>query len=167
MTMIDVSKRQPAIQSIYKYFAYEHLPDHLRPVSKIICLAANDMLNQLSDSPELTVGLRKLLEAKDCFVRAALPLILLMMAILPVQAEDLRPAPLPERHIETQEEFNARFKDEHPKWAFIAKWSGYQWTHNHILMPVDNWGVRHPGTVNIIGAGGGYANTAVTAAKRF
>jgi hypothetical protein len=25
------------------------------------------------DGPELTVGLRKLLEAKDCMVRAALP----------------------------------------------------------------------------------------------
>jgi hypothetical protein len=30
------------------------------------------MVDHLPDGPELTVGLRKLLEAKDCFVRAAL-----------------------------------------------------------------------------------------------
>jgi hypothetical protein len=32
------------------------------------------LLNELKDSPELTAGLRKLLEAKDCFVRASLDL---------------------------------------------------------------------------------------------
>jgi hypothetical protein len=31
---------------------------------------ANSLTAQLPDSPELTAGLRKLLEAKDCFVRA-------------------------------------------------------------------------------------------------
>ena len=35
---------------------------------------AEDMLATLPDSPELTMGLRKLLEAKDAFVRAALEL---------------------------------------------------------------------------------------------
>ena len=29
------------------------------------------MIEELDDGPELTTGLRKLLEAKDCFVRAA------------------------------------------------------------------------------------------------
>ena len=33
---------------------------------------AEAMVNALPDGPELTAGLRKLLEAKDCFVRAAL-----------------------------------------------------------------------------------------------
>lgn len=32
---------------------------------------ANNLLADLPDSPELTAGLRKLLEAKDCFVRSA------------------------------------------------------------------------------------------------
>lgn len=32
---------------------------------------ALNMVEGLPDSPELTAGLRKLLEAKDCFVRAA------------------------------------------------------------------------------------------------
>lgn len=36
---------------------------------------ADSMLNTIpKDSPELTAGLRKLLEAKDCFVRASLDL---------------------------------------------------------------------------------------------
>lgn len=72
MTMLNVSDRAPAVQQVYKYFAYEHLPEKLQNVSKPVCLLANDMLNVLPDSPELTVGLRKLLEAKDCFVRSAL-----------------------------------------------------------------------------------------------
>jgi hypothetical protein len=33
---------------------------------------ATTMAKHLPDGPELTTGLRKLLEAKDCFVRAAL-----------------------------------------------------------------------------------------------
>lgn len=33
---------------------------------------ADRMVERLDDGPELTAGLRKLLEAKDCFVRAAL-----------------------------------------------------------------------------------------------
>jgi len=34
---------------------------------------AYNLVDQLEDGPEFTAGLRKLLEAKDCFVRAALP----------------------------------------------------------------------------------------------
>lgn len=32
----------------------------------------DEMLSRLGDGPEFTAGLRKLLEAKDCFVRQAL-----------------------------------------------------------------------------------------------
>jgi len=55
-----------------KYFEYKHLPPHLQEVSKPICDAANHYNEALDDSPEKTAGLRKLLEAKDCLVRAAL-----------------------------------------------------------------------------------------------
>ena len=72
MTMMDVSNRQPAVQAVYKYFAYGHLPEDKQAISKRICLTANDMLSEIADSAELTVGLRKLLEAKDCFVRASI-----------------------------------------------------------------------------------------------
>jgi hypothetical protein len=51
----------------------DHLPDHLNEVSKPIGEMALHFDIHLPDSAEKTVGLRKLLEAKDCFVRAALP----------------------------------------------------------------------------------------------
>lgn len=55
-----------------KYFNYEHLPKHLQEVSKPIGDLANKMNNTLPDGAEKSAGLRKLLEAKDCFVRAKL-----------------------------------------------------------------------------------------------
>ena len=57
---------------IMKFFAYEHLPPHLQKLSKPICDLAKQMDEGLVDSAEKSVGLRKLLEAKDAFVRAAL-----------------------------------------------------------------------------------------------
>jgi len=61
----------PSTEAILKFFEYKHLPPHLQAVSKLACLMAHDMAERL-EGPELTAGLRKLLEAKDCFVRAAL-----------------------------------------------------------------------------------------------
>lgn len=57
---------------IMKYFEYQHLPDHLQEVSKPIGELAKQMDEQLPDSAEKSAGLRKLLEAKDCLVRAKL-----------------------------------------------------------------------------------------------
>ena len=64
--------RHPATLGLLKFFEYAHLPQHLQNVSKPCGELAHEMAEQLGDGPELTVGLRKLLEAKDCFVRAAL-----------------------------------------------------------------------------------------------
>jgi hypothetical protein len=64
--------RHPGTVGIVRYFAWSHLPEHLRPVSAQSCELARAMVAVLPDGPELTAGLRKLLEAKDCFVRAAL-----------------------------------------------------------------------------------------------
>lgn len=58
--------------SIMKYFAYEHLPAHLQEVSKPIGDLARQMDESLPDGAEKSVGLRKLLEAKDALVRAKL-----------------------------------------------------------------------------------------------
>lgn len=58
---------------IMKFFAYEHLPERLQTVSKPIGDIARKMDQELPDSAEKSAGLRKLLEAKDCLVRAALP----------------------------------------------------------------------------------------------
>lgn len=55
-----------------KYFAFAHLPAHLQAVSKPIGELAEQLERQLVDGAEKSVGMRKLLEAKDCFVRAAL-----------------------------------------------------------------------------------------------
>ncbi len=55
-----------------KYFEYAHLPTKLQATSAPICELAKFMDKELPDSPEKSAGLRKLLEAKDCFVRAAL-----------------------------------------------------------------------------------------------
>lgn len=57
---------------IMKYFEYQHLPAHLQEVSKPISDLAKQMDEQLPDAAEKSAGLRKLLEAKDCLVRAKL-----------------------------------------------------------------------------------------------
>ena len=57
---------------IMKYFEYEHLPEKLQEISKPFCVLAKQMHDELTESDEKTAGLRKLLEAKDCLVRAAL-----------------------------------------------------------------------------------------------
>ncbi len=55
-----------------KWFAYSHLPPHLQEVSKPFGDLAETMCQTLEPGPERTAGLRKLLEAKDCLVRAKL-----------------------------------------------------------------------------------------------
>jgi hypothetical protein len=57
---------------IMKYFAFSHLPPKLQEVSEPIAHLAEAMDATLPDGPEKSAGLRKLLEAKDCFVRAKL-----------------------------------------------------------------------------------------------
>lgn len=55
-----------------KYFAFSHLPPKLQAVSKPIGELAEKLEALLPDGPEKSAGMRKLLEAKDCFVRCAL-----------------------------------------------------------------------------------------------
>jgi hypothetical protein len=55
-----------------KYFTYEHLPEKLQVVSKPIAELARMLEETLPDGPEKSAGMRKLLEAKDCFVRSIL-----------------------------------------------------------------------------------------------
>ena len=57
---------------LIRWFASSHLPDHLRPISEDCQMMAIRMDEDLPDGAEKTAGLRKLLEAKDCFVRAKL-----------------------------------------------------------------------------------------------
>jgi hypothetical protein len=62
----------PAVEALLRFFEYEHLPLHLREVSEPFCSVAHEMAARLESSAETTTCLRKLLEAKDCAVRAAL-----------------------------------------------------------------------------------------------
>lgn len=74
----------PSTQALLSYFEYEHLPEHLQAVSRHFHWLAHALVGDAPthddsqhqqfelDGPELTMALRKLLEAKDCAVRAAL-----------------------------------------------------------------------------------------------
>lgn len=55
-----------------QFFSYAHLPAHMQEVSKPFCVLAQRIVDTLPANPERTVALRKLLEAKDCAVRAAI-----------------------------------------------------------------------------------------------
>jgi hypothetical protein len=59
-------------EMILRYFEYKHLPTHLQDVSKKFCDLAHDLDKFETNGPETTTALRKLLESKDCMVRAAL-----------------------------------------------------------------------------------------------
>lgn len=55
---------------LLQFFKSEHLPENLRSVSQPFGVLAFDLCKQLPKNPERTTALRKLLEAKDCAVRA-------------------------------------------------------------------------------------------------
>lgn len=58
---------------IMKFFEYEHLPVNLQEISKPFGDLAKEMNEHLPESAEKSAMLRKILEAKDCAVRANLP----------------------------------------------------------------------------------------------
>lgn len=55
-----------------QFFSYDHLSPKLQEVCKPIVELAKLMEATLPDGPEKSAGMRKLLEAKDCFVRSVL-----------------------------------------------------------------------------------------------
>ena len=68
------AREEIAVSSpILRYFEYTHLPEPLKVISEKIYQVAWALENMIPDGAEKSAGLRKLLEAKDCFVRAALP----------------------------------------------------------------------------------------------
>jgi hypothetical protein len=62
----------PEQEPLLQFFGYLHLPVELQEVSMPFCELANKLVDVLPRNPERTVALRKLLEAKDCAVRAKL-----------------------------------------------------------------------------------------------
>lgn len=59
-------------ETIFQFFRYDHLPESLQLVSKQFYDLANNIIKTTQRNPERTVALRKLLEAKDAAVRAAI-----------------------------------------------------------------------------------------------
>jgi hypothetical protein len=70
---VEATARMLADVPIMRFFHYAHLPDALREVSKPFAELALVMVKTLPRNAERAAGLRKLLEAKDCAVRASLP----------------------------------------------------------------------------------------------
>jgi len=59
-------------EPLAQFFKYDHLPPHLQEISKPFHELAETMCHVIARNPERTVMLRKMLEAKDCAVRATL-----------------------------------------------------------------------------------------------
>lgn len=66
----DLERRYPVL----RFFEYRHLPYELQQISRVMATTAWEMAQTLPYCAETSAGLRKLLEAKDCFVRAGLDL---------------------------------------------------------------------------------------------
>ncbi len=59
------------MNNLLQFFSYDHLPAHLQEISKPFAELATK-LDELPPNPETTTAFRKLLESKDCAVRAVL-----------------------------------------------------------------------------------------------
>jgi hypothetical protein len=68
-----MTKYHPAVSALLRFFAWDHLPEHLQVVSRPFYELAQHLADSLPSNAEATVALRKLLESKDCAVRAMLP----------------------------------------------------------------------------------------------
>jgi hypothetical protein len=59
--------------STLRFFDCDHLPTHLQVVVAPFRALALEMTERGGDPAEMHAGIRKLLEAKDCAVRAVIP----------------------------------------------------------------------------------------------
>lgn len=57
---------------LLQFFSYAHLPEQMQKVSGPFHELAMRLWDLNIDNPEMTMALRKLLEAKDCAVRATI-----------------------------------------------------------------------------------------------
>lgn len=62
----------PPAEAMLQFFEFSHLPPTLAVVSQPFHDLAVKIVAELPRNPERSVALRKLLEAKDCAVRALL-----------------------------------------------------------------------------------------------
>lgn len=65
--------RHPAVYTAMAWLAFSHLPETLQSVSRPLYLAAMNLLVRIpNDTTDLTDAMKKLVEAKDGFVRAGI-----------------------------------------------------------------------------------------------
>jgi hypothetical protein len=64
------AKSKQKTDDLLKFFAYGHLPPHLRAITKPFAELAHHIVDTLPPNLQRKMALRKLLEAKDCAVRA-------------------------------------------------------------------------------------------------
>jgi hypothetical protein len=60
------------VHPLLQFFAYAHLPEQLKKVSEPFAVLAHQYVVKLPHNLERDAAMRKLLEAKDCAVRAVL-----------------------------------------------------------------------------------------------
>lgn len=65
------SNLHPSVVEKLAFFECNHLPEPLFSVANNIRTVAIETATTVESHPQLTIGLQKLMEAKDCFVRAA------------------------------------------------------------------------------------------------
>ena len=69
---MNKAPENPPEEPLLQFFAFAHLPPKLHDVSEPFFRLAQTLVLRLPRNPERTVALRKLLESKDCAVRAAI-----------------------------------------------------------------------------------------------
>ena len=69
-TIRAYQEEQRMKEPMLQWFEYAHLPEHLQEVSRQFAAMAGWIVDNLPRNPERSVALRKLMEAKDCAVRA-------------------------------------------------------------------------------------------------
>lgn len=69
--MINTPGRHPSVHNFRHHFDYDHLPRHLRAISRRFHTLAQQLVDELPDDPELTEALRKLWESKNSAVLLA------------------------------------------------------------------------------------------------
>jgi hypothetical protein len=71
--MDNLTGRHPSTVALARWYEFDHLREGLiRDTSAACADLAQRMIDTLPDDPELSAGLRHLLEAKDALVRAAI-----------------------------------------------------------------------------------------------
>jgi hypothetical protein len=72
LLMAEPTTPSPPAEPLLQFFTFEHLREELRETSRAFSVLAHQIVDTLPRNQERTVSLRKLLEAKDCAVRARL-----------------------------------------------------------------------------------------------